>query len=481
MRGVFWFRSDLRVDDNLALYTASQECRDGLVAVYYLPVKTWKSHHMSGCKAQLILAQLASIKLTLEKLNIPLIVTKVDTFTDAVDHLVAFMKKNKIDAAYLNHEYELDERKRDMLFEDTLKSIDKKYNAYDDTVLVPPGKLLTAKLRPYTVFTPFKKAFMSWLSRHGRMHPVKMPEKQVEAILKSNAIPASVPGIKSHIEADTWPAGEAHAHKLLDTFINKRLADYAQSRDFPSLHGTSQLSPYLNIGAISPRMCLHKALAATHLKSRDSADAWVSELIWREFYQHIVFHFPKVCKGENFHEKYDALEWDNNKKLQKAWMEGQTGFPLVDAAMRQLKQTGWMHNRMRMLVAMFFTKLMYQDWREGEAFFMSQLVDGAFAANNGGWQWCASTGTDAAPYFRIFNPMRQSENFDPEGKYIKQYCPELKSLSAAEIHDPWNVCPNKVQKLGYPEPIIEYKVAREQTLAAFKNLSRMKVVVSNEE
>jgi deoxyribodipyrimidine photo-lyase len=479
MRGVIWFRADLRINDNLALYQASQDCRDGLVAIFYLPSKTWQAHQVSGCKVSLMLKQLESLKPGLEKLNIPLMVVKVDTFTDCVTHLLDFMNKHKVDAVYLNNQYEVDERKRDDKLENALRAQDKKYMAFDDTVLVPPGKILTPRLQPYTVFTPFKKAFMSWVSRHGRMHPVKMPEKQIETFVKSTAVPAALAGFKSHIDDSLWPAGEAVANSKLDHFVEHHLSTYAQDRDYPSLEGTSQLSAYLNIGAISPRMCLHKALSATHLTSKESVDAWVSELVWREFYQHVVYHFPHVCKGESFHAKYDALVWDQDEKLQKAWMEGQTGFPLVDAAMRQLRETGWMHNRLRMLVAMFFTKLMYQDWRVGEAYFMSQLVDGAFAANNGGWQWCASTGTDAAPYFRIFNPTRQSENFDPDGAFIKRYCPELASLNSDEIHDPWKYASAKVSKTGYPRPIIDYKSMRSKTLAAFKQLSKLQVVVSN--
>jgi deoxyribodipyrimidine photo-lyase len=468
MRGIFWFRADLRVDDNLALFKASQDCRDGLAALFYIPAQTWKTHDTAGCKVSFILEHLQTLQPQLEKLNIPLIVVKVETFDDCIDHLKAFIDKHEIDAVYLNRQYELDERTRDEQLEKHLKAIDRKYLAFDDTMLCPPGNVLTPKLLPYTVFAPFKKAFMSWFSRHGRMHPVKIPEKQVEAFVKSSAIPKSIPGFKSAIDMARWPAGGKQAHKRLDAFIKNHLSEYAHLRDVPGVDSTSQLSPYLNIGAISPRMCVHKALSANHISSKESVDAWISELIWREFFQHIVYHFPHVCQDENFNHQYDHLVWDNDKKLQKAWMEGKTGFPLVDAAMRQLLQTGWMHNRLRMLVAMFFTKLLYQDWRVGERFFMSHLVDGAFAANNGGWQWSASTGTDAAPYFRIFNPMTQSEKFDPEGVFIKRYCPELKSLSPEEIHDPWTVCPDKVKKLGYPAPIIDYALMRAKTMAAFK-------------
>jgi deoxyribodipyrimidine photo-lyase len=475
MRGIMLFRGDLRVSDNLALFNASHECRDGLIALFYLPAQTWQSHQMAPCKVDFILRHLETLKSALEDLNIPLIVVKVDTFKDSVAHLCDYVAKHEIDAVYLNRQYEWDECQRDRLICDRMEAAGVQVKLFDDTCLCPPGTILTPKQKPYTMFTPFKKSFMSWLSRHGRMHPVKLPEKQVEMAVKSSAVPKSLSGFKNTLPADLWPVGEAHALERLEHFIDFHLASYAHDRDYPALQGTSQLSAYLNIGAISPRMCLHKALSAAHIQAKEGVDAWITELVWREFYQHIVFHFPHVCKGQSFHSKYDALEWDHNKKLQKAWMEGLTGFPLVDAAMRQLKETGWMHNRLRMLVAMFFTKLMYQDWRIGESFFMQHLIDGAFAANNGGWQWCASTGTDAAPYFRIFNPMRQSENFDPEGAFIKQYCPELASLSAKEIHDPWSVCPEKVKALGYPEPIIDYKTMRDKTITLFKNAAGVKL------
>lgn len=471
MRGVMWFRADLRVEDNLALFMASQECRDGLAAIFYIPVKTWKSHHMSGCQVNLILDQLGTIHPQLEKLNIPLITVKVETFDDCVKHLDEFMDKHQIEAVYLNRQYELNERLRDDKLEHLVKSKDRKFAAYDDTVLCPPGKIFTPKGVPYTVFTPFKKAFTSWYSRHGRMHPVKLPEKQVEVFVKATTIPQSVPGFKSEIERALWPAGEKQALKRLDNFIKGGLLDYDTNRDYPALEGTSRLSPYLAIGAISPRMCIHKVISSEEVQSKSSVDAWVSELVWREFYQHIAYHFPEVCKGSAFNKKYNKIVWDHDKKLIKAWMEGRTGFPLVDAAMRQLRQTGWMHNRLRMLVAMFFTKLMYQDWRIGEQFFMEHLIDGSFAANNGGWQWSASTGTDAAPFFRIFNPVRQSENFDPEGLFIKRYCPELKSLSAEEIHDPWARALTKMSKIDYPHPIIDYKSSRAKTLENFKALN----------
>lgn len=469
MRGLFWFRSDLRVKDNLALYNASHQCRDGLAAVYYLPLKTWKQHGVSGNKIDFILRHLKTMKVSLDELNIPLMVVETTTFDASVDELCQFVKDNNIDKVYFNKEYEWDELKRDERAQSALEKLGAEVITFDDTVIAPPGEVLSPKDKPYIKFTPFKKTFMAWLSQYGRLDPVKLPEKQVETLGKASHIPGKVSGFDSLDLAERWPAGEEAANKKLSSFVKHHLDDYADSRNFPSEHGTSELSAYLNIGAISARMCIHKALQSKAVKNKEGVDTWVSELVWREFYKHISFFFPEVCKGHNFNRQYDSLKWENDTTLQQAWMVGKTGFPLVDAAMRQLLDTGWMHNRLRMLVAMFFTKLMFQDWRIGEAYFMENLIDGDFSANNGGWQWCASTGTDSVPYFRIFNPVTQSKNFDPNGEFIKKYCPELTSLSSKEIHDPWEACPEKMEAIGYPKPIIDYKLARERALSAYKS------------
>jgi deoxyribodipyrimidine photo-lyase len=282
----------------------------------------------------------------------------------------------------------------------------------------------------------------------------------------------------SHIDSSLWPAGQHISKKRLRHFIDDHLFHYNQERDFPNLHGTSQLSPYLATGMISPRQCFLAALDANQNEldtGNKGAVVWMGELIWREFYKHILVAAPRVSKHKAYKEETDTIWWDHDEKLMLAWQQGQTGYPLIDAAMRQLKTTGWMHNRLRMVVAMFFTKNLFFDWRLGEKYFMSQLIDGDLAANNGGWQWSASTGTDSAPYFRIFNPLRQSERFDPEGKFILQYCPELQDFDKKSIHEPYKIMPLIAAQSQYPRPIIDLKKNRDKVLAAFKLAAATKV------
>jgi deoxyribodipyrimidine photo-lyase len=253
-----------------------------------------------------------------------------------------------------------------------------------------------------------------------------------------------------------------------------RLLAYKDQRDFPAINGTSTLSPYLAVGAISPRQCLAAAVECNAGRTHDGqpgCDTWISELVWREFYKHILVGFPRVNKHRAFREETEELPWNDDDDQFQAWCDGRTGFPIVDAAMRQLRQTGWMHNRLRMVVAMFLTKDLFIDWRRGEQFFMQHLVDGDLAANNGGWQWSASTGTDAAPYFRIFNPISQSRKFDPHGAFIRRFLPEIAHLDDDAIHEPYgDDAPLLTTKLAYPRPMIDRELSRERVLKAFSEL-----------
>jgi len=263
-----------------------------------------------------------------------------------------------------------------------------------------------------------------------------------------------------------WPAGEIEALRRLESFCDSALENYQKQRDLPSVAGTSSLSPYLAVGAISPQQCLVQALMTA---PGEGVDTWISELIWRDFYQHIVWHFPSVCRHKPFKTGTDAIPWRRDEKDFLAWCQGKTGVPLVDAGMRQLQQLGWMHNRVRMVVAMFLSKNLLIDWRWGERFFMEHLIDGDFPANNGGWQWSASTGTDAVPYFRIFNPFSQGQRFDPEGHYIKHYIPELSALRGKDIHEPKLL--KKCKPEAYPDVMLNLNDSRERALAAFKSLA----------
>ena len=257
--------------------------------------------------------------------------------------------------------------------------------------------------------------------------------------------------------------------------MNGHIDAYGNARDFPALNGTSALSPYLACGAISPRQCLAAATAADGQRlqaGRAGPTAWITELIWREFYRHVLVGFPRVCRNRAFKVQTDRIRWRRDEDDFGSWCAGRTGVPIVDAAMRQLLETGWMHNRLRMVVAMYLTKDLFIDWRQGERFFMTHLVDGDFASNNGGWQWAASTGTDAAPYFRIFNPISQSRRFDPDGTFIHRYCPELADLGGRAIHDPAALPPPARGAIDYPDPIVDHTRARARVMAAFREPGR---------
>ena len=266
-----------------------------------------------------------------------------------------------------------------------------------------------------------------------------------------------------------WPAGEAAALKRLQAFLDNKVMEYSESRNIPILDGTSRISAYLALGIISPRRCILEALKLNKFEfaaGNNGICKWIDEIVWREFYRNIMHSFPRVSKNRPFNLLTEGISWRHNDDEFEAWKTGNTGLPLIDAAMRQLLNEGWMHNRLRMVVAMFFSKNLLHDWRLGEQYFMQNLIDGDFASNNGGWQWSASTGTDAAPYFRIFNPVTQSQNFDPEGLFIKSFVPELEHLTAKEIHLPsFDI----FTKADYPKPIVDLKLSRQRAIDIFKN------------
>ncbi len=317
---------------------------------------------------------------------------------------------------------------------------------------------LKANGKPYTVFTPYKR---SWLAVVPDIKEISAPE-----------IIPTIPKIASDkIEVGSqemlFPAGEVYARKRLADFLANSIEEYHLTRDRMALQGTSQISPYIHFGILGMRSILTQLnhYVEGGLKSSLSAgvETWLSELIWREFYIQILYQFPQV-RTQNFREKYDRIKWRNDPGEFERWKSGLTGYPLVDAGMRQLNETGWMHNRARMITASFLVKHLLIDWRWGERYFMDQLLDGDLAANNGGWQWVAGTGTDAAPYFRIFNPVLQSKKFDPDGDYLKTWIPELRQLDKSEIHAPWE---KGLELNDYPAPMVDHKFARERTLITY--------------
>ncbi len=471
MSALVWFRSDLRLTDNTALVEASEE--EAVTGVYFVTPEQWAEHDWGAPKVEFVLSQVQALASDLGQKGLRLIVRTVDRFEDIPAELVRVAKEVEAKRVYWNREYEVNERRRDTQAEAALLKANVVVYSFDDQVLLAPDDpdLRTTTGGPYTVFTPFKKRFYSILKERGIPEVAKAPRKSGDEV-KPPQVETQLDRFgESGVSQDLWPAGEKEAKRRLKRFIERGLENYDHDRDFPALDGTSTLSPYLSCGVISPRQCLAAALEANDGKldtGNQGAQIWISEIIWREFYRHVLFHYPRVCRYRAFRPEYESVPWRESDDDFERWSEGRTGIPIVDAGMRQLNQTGWMHNRLRMIVAMFLTKQLLIDWRRGERYFMQHLVDGDLASNNGGWQWSASTGTDAAPYFRIFNPVSQSKKFDPEGEFIRKYCPELESLGGKEIHDPFASESLFREEIDYPRPMVDLKEARERALAAFK-------------
>jgi deoxyribodipyrimidine photo-lyase len=334
----------------------------------------------------------------------------------------------------------------------------------------------------YKVFTAFAKNWRKNLSRLSRpLYSIPKPQAELKIVSDIRCLKNYLIEVLPEINLSMcWPTGEDNAHDRLNEFIEEDVYDYHNTRDFPDLNATSQLSVYLALGVLTTRQCLQALLGSRVLgqsenglaiESLDSLNqgelCWLNELVWREFYRNILLSFPRVSKGKPFNELTDKLPWKQNNQAFEAWCQGKTGIPIVDAAMRQLNTTGWMHNRLRMIVAMFLTKNLMIDWRLGEAYFYSKLADADLASNNGGWQWSASTGVDSVPYFRIFNPYRQTERFDQNGDFIRKYVKELAGVSGKAIYQPSS---ELAAELNYPEPIINLKESAEHTKRLFKNL-----------
>ena len=465
-----WFRNDLRVADNPALCRACDDAAgQGVLAVAAVCPLQWASHDESPAKVEFWLANLRDLQQQLTALGIPLKLVHVDSFADLPGKLLSLAEQFHCDGLYLNREYCLNENLRDKQVVARFREADiPVYGLHGDLVFAP-GKVMNGQGLPFRVFTPFSKV---WRNLFSEQYPVPLPTPSVQPLpplpngLVVDVIPDRVNyaiNNGSRWIPSLWPAGAESAHARLTDFVATRIEGYAADRDFPSMDGTSALSPYLSCGVISPRQCLAALAAAS-----DSVDwlnnQWVTELIWREFYRHLMMHFPDMNRWEPFRPEVESrIRWLDDDRLFAAWCQGETGFPMVDAGMKQLLATGWMHNRLRMITASFLTKLLRQDWRKGACFFMNHLIDGDFVSNLGGWQWSASVGADAAPYFRIFSPMRQAERFDPKGDYVAHWLPELRELKGMQRHDPAFAA-----KVGRPEPIIDYSQARAASLADYQ-------------
>jgi deoxyribodipyrimidine photo-lyase len=383
-------------------------------------------------------------------------------------------RQYSIEHVHCNAEYGFNERQRDAAVQQCLQQHNIGFSSYLDQLLFEPGTITSKSGGYFKVFGQFKKVCQQRL--YEQLPPVlPAPEPQAALAIQSDPVPEHIDGfqpVDPHI-VQCWPAGETQGWQRLDEFADDAITDYARQRDFPALSGTSQISPYLTAGIVSIRQCLHAALKAADgelFGPNEGINTWISQLLWREFYQHILVGFSQVSRHQPFKAQTKKLPWRHAPDDLARWQQGQTGFPIIDAAMRQLQQTGWMHNRLRMIVAMFLSKNLLIDWRLGEQWFMQHLIDGDLAANNGGWQWSASTGTDSVPYFRIFNPITQSQKIDPDGQFIRRWLPELAHLDNKSIHAPHlsrNVSPDA---LDYPAPMVDLATSRDRAIAAFAAL-----------
>ncbi|VVP54266.1 Deoxyribodipyrimidine photo-lyase [Pseudomonas fluorescens] len=468
---LIWLRSDLRLHDNTALSAAA--ARGPSVAVYLLSPEQWLEHDDAPCKVDFWLRNLSTLSRALNELNIPLLIRHAPRWDDASSVLLDLCRQLAIDAVHVNEEYGVHETRRDLAVAAALKTKGIAFHSYLDQLLFQPGSVLTRTGTYFQVFSQFRKVCHERL-HHALPSLVNAPRVQAPISIKPDKIPANIKGFETPSDSlrALWPAGEREARRRLDTFTDAQIDYYQSERDFPAKPGTSQLSAYLAAGVISPRQCLHAALQSNQGEfesGKPGAVTWINELLWREFYKHILVGYPRVSRHRAFRPETEALAWRDAPEELLAWQQARTGLPIIDAAMRQLLETGWMHNRLRMVVAMFLTKNLLIDWREGERFFMRHLIDGDLAANNGGWQWSSSTGTDSAPYFRIFNPLSQSAKFDAEGVFIKHWLPELADLNPKDVHNPADFG-GLFGVVDYPSPIINLSTSRARALAAFKDL-----------
>lgn len=465
---LIWLRHDLRLNDNLALHAACQHPNARVLALYIATPGQWRQHAMAPKQAAFIFESLRLLQAALARRGIPLHYQQCNDFADAVSVLSDFCQRHEVDALFYNYQYEINERERDALAERTLDAQGIICQGFDDSLLLPPGSVRTGNNEMYKVFTPFSKAFIRRLQQ-GIPGCVPAPKpRQGAPLTVDNAIPAFDYPLES-FDTALFPPGEEGALHRLRHFCQQSVIRYASERDIPAVEGTSRLSVYLATGVLSPRQCLHRLLREhPDALEQGSAFVWLNELIWREFYRHLMVAWPALCKHQPFLSWTKHVPWQKNAAHLEAWKTGKTGYPIVDAAMRQMNQTGWMHNRLRMITASFLVKDLLIDWREGERYFMTRLIDGDYAANNGGWQWAASTGTDAAPYFRIFNPTTQGERFDKKGDFIRRWLPELREVPESALHQPQEWAKKNNKKLDYPMPIVEHKAARKKTLEAFE-------------
>jgi deoxyribodipyrimidine photo-lyase len=460
-----WFRRDLRSHDHAALYHALKDARQvHCVFVFDTEILDLLADRQDR-RVEFIWLSVEELAQSLKGLGGELKVL----LGRAREVIPALADELGVQAVYVNQDYEPIAKERDA---EVRRSLDQRgcvLHTHKDHVIFEKDEILTQVGRPFTVFTPYKRA---WLARLDAFHCKAYPvDDYRDALARTGSF--RIPSLEqvgfrpTNLKQMKLPTGMTGARRMFQDFL-ERIDGYRDRRNFPGVRGVSYLSVHLRFGTISIRELVRTAASI----QTGGADTWLSELIWRDFYFGILHHFPHVVKRA-FRPEYEALHFPNSQVHFAAWREGRTGFPLVDAALRQLNETGYMHNRLRMVAASFLVKDLHVDWRWGEAYFARKLIDFDLAANNGGWQWSASTGCDAQPWFRIFNPITQSQNFDAEGRFIRLYVPELANVETKFIHEPWKMTADEQRAAGveigkdYPAPMVDHSAARARTLEIY--------------
>ncbi|HMQ71325.1 MAG TPA: deoxyribodipyrimidine photo-lyase [Rubrivivax sp.] len=474
-----WLRRDLRVDDHAALWHALRAARR-VWCGFVFDRAILDPLPRADRRVEFIRDSLVGVDAELRALAASHGVEGAGLIVrhgQAVDEIVALARSLGVQAVYASHDDDPQALARDARARGALADAGIVLHTCKDHVIFERDEVLTASGAPFSVFTPYRNAWLRKLepshlepypvARHaGALAPRPAGEHGVPVLSEIGFEPTNLHQLR-------LPSGPAGAQELLDDFLD-RIDRYHEARDFPAVKGPSYLGPHLRFGTISVRRLVREAQQRAAAGSR-GAEAWLAELVWREFYHQVLHHHPHVV-GHAFRPAYDRIRWEHGRKADEqfaAWCEGRTGYPLVDAAMHQITQTGYMHNRLRMVVASFLTKDLGIDWRRGEAWFAERLNDYELASNNGGWQWAASTGCDAQPWFRIFNPVTQSRRFDPEGRFVRRYLPQLAGLPDKLVHAPWLARPADLEAAGvalgrdYPQPIVDHAAARERTLARY--------------
>jgi len=477
-QGLVWFRRDLRLTDNAALAAALARCRRVYCAFLFdrtILDELSGEGIVADRRIDFIHRSVIKLNTLLRSRGAALVVRHAEA-ADGIVHLAAELG---VDALFANADYEPYAVQRDQQVKQALVAHGRDLLLFKDHVIFEKNEILTGSGTPFSVFTPYRNCWLKRLSAADLAeHGTHAHSDRLAAPPRSLPMPTlrQLGFSTTNLDELPLPAGEAGAQKMFEDF-KSRIDDYEQARNYPAVRGPSYLSVHLRFGTISTRQLArfaHDRIDST------GAETWLSELIWRDFYQMIVWHHPHVVEHA-YRPEYDRIKWETGPAADAmfdAWCTGITGYPLIDAAMAQINRSGYMHNRLRMVTASFLTKDLGIDWRRGEHYFARQLNDYDLAANNGGWQWAASTGCDAQPYFRIFNPITQSEKFDPEGDFIRRYLPQLAKFTAKEIHAPWLVSYARQKEAGcligsdYPRPIVDHAEARKKTLDRFGIVKR---------